>query len=103
MMYRQGDVFVKKIGEVDLTNAKEVERENGAIVLAHGEATGHRHAIKSPHANLFDIGGNERVLIVKREVKLEHEEHKTIPFPPGIYKVKRQREYHPEKIRYVAD
>jgi hypothetical protein len=101
-MYRQGDVFVKKIEEINLSGAVEIPRENGAIVLAHGEATGHKHAIQSPNAALFSVN-SKMILIVKSDVNLSHEEHRTITFPVGAYEVKRQREYTPDKIRYVAD
>jgi hypothetical protein len=32
-----------------------------------------------------------------------HEEHATIPLPAGLYRVRIQREYHPEAIRRVVD
>lgn len=103
MMYRQGDVFIKKISEVDLTDARKIKRENGAIVLAHGEATGHTHAIKSRDAGFFSIDG-KMVLVVRRmAVNLVHQEHSPITLPVGMYEVKRQREYSPERIRHVVD
>lgn len=42
---RQGDVLIVAIDEAEIpSSAKPVPRENGAAILAHGEATGHHHA-----------------------------------------------------------
>ena len=105
-MYRQGDVLIIPIKSIPKTPLKPVERENSRLVLAHGEATGHAHAIKDDRAALFrdvklaavfmHVSGTDTVL-------LEHDEHDTIAIPPGSYRVIRQREYSPEEIRNVAD
>lgn len=100
LQMRQGDVFLELVEA--MPDGEVVARENGVIVLAHGEATGHYHGIKSKSAKLFQSGG-ERFLSVMRTAKLEHQEHDTITIPPGVYRVKRQREYSPEEIRNVAD
>lgn len=101
-MYRQGDVLIVPAAIPIGEELKQIERENGNIVLAHGEATGHTHAIKSENAGLF--AANDKVfLMVLRSVDLVHEEHSTIKIPAGNYRVIRQREYSPEEIRYVAD
>jgi hypothetical protein len=98
--FRQGDVLVQSTTEN--IEGEEVARENGKIVLAHGEATGHCHAIASPSAKLFQ-GSGKRFLSVAKTVTLEHQEHDKITIPPGNYEVIRQREYSPEAIRNVAD
>ncbi len=107
-MYRQGDVLVLSTNEKIPAGLKEIEREDGAAVLAHGEATGHKHQIKERHATLFDGGGAGGVggvawLALDADAKLVHEEHSTIDLPAGSYKVIRQREYHPVELRNVAD
>ena len=43
-MIRQGDVLIVPVEEIPAT-VEAVERENGCIILAHGEATGHAHKI----------------------------------------------------------
>lgn len=48
--YRQGDVLIERIDSVP-DDAQPVPLEDGRIVLAHGEVTGHAHAIKSRHAD----------------------------------------------------
>lgn len=101
-MYRQGDVLL--IPANDLSASHEVPRENGRIVLAHGEATGHAHAIEEPRARLFEEPkSGRRLLRLVTESFLRHEEHAPITLPPGDYEVIRQREYTPEEIRRVAD
>ena len=105
-MYRQGDILIVPIDAATPLGAP-VQRERGSVVLAHGEATGHRHRIPSRHACLHERSGvpapTERILHARRLVRLLHEEHDTIEIPAGMYRVIRQVEYTPEAIRVVAD
>jgi hypothetical protein len=104
-MFRQGDVLIIPVKQLP-KNLQPVEREGGRVVLAHGEVTGHAHAIKDQRAALFrdpklaaifmHVSGDETVA-------LEHDEHETINLPAGNYQVIRQREYSPQEIRNVAD
>ena len=96
---RQGDVLLVP---VDSKSGKVVERENGRIVLAHGEVTGHAHAIDSNTAVLFE-DEDQWFLETNEPTVLKHEEHGAVVIPTGIWEVKRQREYTPEEIRRVAD
>lgn len=104
MNYRQGDVLIVAVAKRP-TGLKKAAREEGRIVLAHGEATGHAHAILDKGATLYGTDLNNRFLEVLAEggVDLVHEEHATITIPPGDYQIVRQREYTPEAVRYVAD
>lgn len=103
-MYRQGDVLIIPVRSIP-KKLEPVERENGRIVLAHGEVTGHAHAIKNEGAALFRDPKLMAVFMTVNgdAVMLEHDEHDTIVIPPGNYQVVRQREYSPEAIRNVAD
>jgi hypothetical protein len=113
-------------------HAKDL-REDGRIILAHGEQTGHAHEVVNPIAFGDDVGldipaadffeepNGRRVLLINRRCVLRHEEHGLItldpakpeqvrqgdvllqPLGPGAYEVKRQREYSPSEIRTVAD
>ena len=104
-MYRQGDVLIVPVAKMP-KSVEAVPRENGRVVLAHGEATGHAHAISDQRAALFR---DPKLMAVFMHVSgdaavtLEHDEHETIHLPPGNYQVIRQREYSPEAIRNVAD
>lgn len=103
---RQGDVLVERIDSIP-ANLQPVEREQGKIVLAHGEVTGHSHAI--------DAGKDSRLLadpktpdvtyleIAEALTQLEHQEHGAVSIPQGLYRVTRQREYSPIAIQNVAD
>jgi hypothetical protein len=108
-------------------------REQGRIILAHGEVTGHCHEVlETEHADTIDSaipaaqyfeepGTGRRILLVVRPCVLRHDEHALVSLDPakpvqarqgdvflnpiggGAWEVIRQREYHPEEIRQVAD
>ena len=104
-MFRQGDVFIVPVGKLP-PGLVPVERERGRVVLAHGEVTGHAHAIKDKRAALFRDPKLAAIFMHvsgDTPVALDHDEHETIMLPPGDYQVIRQVEYTPEAIRNVAD
>src|SRR5438477_2708632 len=71
-LVRQGDVYVIEADPETKTSAhKEVPRENGVIVLAHGDSSAHWHAIEGASAKLF-VAPNEddRVLVATETVSL---------------------------------
>ena len=111
MQFRQGDIFIEKINELpDLDNKTYFSIEGqeipGKIILAHGEATGHKHAISIKNNNILLVkaaNDNKFFIIVTNESDLVHEEHEKIKLPVGNYEITRQREYTPESIRWVAD
>jgi hypothetical protein len=103
-LYRQGDVLVQQITTIP-TGLQQVPRDNGRVILAYGEVTGHAHAVVGDveflAADLAEL--EERFLRVEAEAQIVHEEHDTIVLPPGNYRVVRQREYAPAAPVYVAD
>ena len=101
--FRQGDVLVEYASREIPKDAKPIAREGGAVVLAHGEATGHAHKITGRGVKFFQADAGQRFLSVTAPKSLEHDEHDTIPLPRGNPEVIRQREYSPEAIRNVAD
>lgn len=104
-MYRQGDVLIVPVTEMP-GRLEPVAREDGRVVLAHGEATGHAHTIRDRSAALFCVPELNTVFLTvsgDEPAALTHDEHATIMLPPGRYRVVRQREYAPEDVRYVAD
>jgi len=105
-------------------------RDQGRIILAHGETTGHRHEVlpcdntdtEIPAADFFEEPNGRRVLLVTRPCVLTHQEHGAIALDPaiqqqyrqgdvllhplgaGAFEVIRQREYvAPALTRSVAD
>ena len=101
--YRQGDVLLVKMQHQKLPGATRMPRDQGRIILALGEATGHAHAIASAHAALLEVANGERYLRVDGPAELTHEEHGAIDLEPGLYRVIRQREYGPGIEEYVRD
>lgn len=106
MMFRQGDVMLRRV------KARRTGRnlsEQGRVILAHGEVTGHCHevmatdAVQLPPSMLFEQPDGRRFLFVDRPCDLTHQEHGKIALDVGSYEVVRQREYSPEAIRNVAD
>ena len=91
MQLQQGDTLYKKVEEVP-EDALVVERKNGAIVIAEGEATGHAHRIFDVDAFLFEVNG-KRYLKNSKEVTVRHEEHHAVTIPAGIWEIGQVREY----------
>lgn len=96
-LLRQGDILLVPIDQVPSGLAEIPRDEEGRIVLAEGEATGHLHAIDAPEATFLaaDVADIEqRFLEIEGEaVELTHPEHDTVHLEPGAYEVRRQREY----------
>src|SRR5258708_33558053 len=82
-MYRQGDVLIVPVESIP-EKLDPIDRENGRVVLAHGEVTGHAHAIKAEGAALFR---DPKLMAVFMRVSgdapvaLEHDDHDTIMIP----------------------
>jgi hypothetical protein len=103
-LYFQGDLCIESVADVALDGARLVPlARDGALVLAEGEESGHRHAFYDAGVSLFHIDafaadvpdglyiGHLRIDVDAAE--LRHEEHDSITLPKGLYRVRRQREY----------
>lgn len=107
--YRQGDVLLieSKTPRSWLpVRQSRVPRDNGRIVLAYGEVTGHAHAITAPESDaILTEAQNARFLLLMRDVELTHEEHGTLDIPAGNYKVVTQEQFVAPAARaeYVLD
>ena len=102
-IYRQGDVLLVQVPAIPSLALPVISDAHERIVLAHGEVTGHAHAIYEPQKVLAWSADAERFIQVIEEVALRHEEHDAITLDPGIYHVAIQTEYTPEELRNVAD
>lgn len=101
---RQGDVLVWNVDGIEAT--EEITREDGAVVLAHGEVTGHKHQIREPgvyHLRREGIHAYTVLRVDSDTVDLVHEEHATIAIPAGKHAVIIQEEYTAEDYRPVND
>lgn len=98
---RQGDVLLLEGGWLEGTTQVETEEK---IELAHGEATGHAHVIRSKNAALFETSDKHFFVVIRGGgASLQHDEHAPVEVGPGTYRVVRQREWQDEEIRNVED
>lgn len=99
--YRQGDVLLKAVDAIP-EDAVAQQTQNGVIVLAFGEATGHAHVVDSALATMYKLGQKDYIK-ARAGACLRHEEHSALSLEPGSYEVIRQREYEPAGWRGVSD
>ena len=104
--YRQGDILLLRCASIP-AGARPEAPEDGCVVLARGETTGHAHVMAADRVCHFrddGTGGGFVRVEGKAAVALTHEEHAPLMVPPGSYRVLRQREYQPRELpRVVAD
>lgn len=101
-LLRQGDVLLEAVESIP-AGLSAVKKENGKVILAYGEVTGHHHAIEDPQVELYTDKDGNLWLQTGKDVELTHQEHNTVAVPPGNYRVVKQKEYTPQAIRNVAD
>lgn len=99
-MIRQGDVLFRQVEAVP-EGAFKMGR-SGPVVLARGEVTGHAHVVEDAGATLYAHDG-ARYLAVEREATVTHEEHSPVTLGPGVWEVRRQREYEETRNVRVVD
>jgi hypothetical protein len=92
--YRQGDLLIVEVSEIPAEATMAATN-----ILAEDEVTGHAHRIVGGDVLTVDV---EKYFAVQEAARIMHEEHHTITLPPGLYRVRRQREYAPQVIRRVA-
>lgn len=104
----QGDVMFRKIAELP-SGLSPAKSENGAFVVAHSE-TGHNHIVmERPTVRMFSAMDEFRSYLVVEDhpATVEHQRgfdtHESFALSPGIWEVRRQREYTPEGFRRAAD
>jgi hypothetical protein len=102
-LFRQGDVMLMQVATLPKGAKETPSKEEGRIVLAYGEVTGHAHAIDSKLATEYAWQGDRLIHVGKKGAQVLHEEHAPVILEEGTYKVIQQREYFPEAIRNVAD
>lgn len=108
----QGDLMIRKIESLPI-GVKPENAEKGVFVVAHSE-TGHNHVIEAtPSVQLFTAGDpmisylqvieatDEAATVIKHLRSFDT--HEAIKINPGIYEIRRQREYTPEGWRRVED
>ncbi|HYG86012.1 MAG TPA: hypothetical protein VD978_07115 [Azospirillum sp.] len=97
MQYRQGDVLLIPC-EALPSWARPVAPTGDDVILARGEVTGHAHTMLAERVCYFREDGSGRGFIQVHggdPVALQHQEHAPMQVEPGLYEVRRQREYRP--------
>lgn len=94
--YRHGDLIIREINE-GLVRQGSLRKKLDHLILAEGEATGHKHEIVEGDAELIEENGTLFLNVKSKEAKLTHPEHDTIIIPEGTFEVERQREYAPNE------
>lgn len=111
-IFAQGDLLIERVEDVVPSGAEIQATADGAVVLAEGEVTGHRHAIYDAVTMFRDDGlardipdglyvGHLRVL--GNFARIQHDEHSPIDLRKGTWRVRRQRELEPRDVRIVSD
>lgn len=106
----QGDCFLIRIEDLP-EGLVEAKPEGGSYVVAHSE-TGHHHTILAnpDRVRMFEDPSDPLtayLMVIGDDVTLEHQRsfdtHEALSFSPGVFRVRRQREYTPEGFRRAAD
>lgn len=110
----QGDVLILRVADIP-RDARHVPSTDGKVIVTHSE-TGHHHCMVldrqddvEPSVEMFQSASNPLLAWIKvnRPTPLDHmrphDTHESIMFRPGVYEVRRQREYTPEGWRKVTD
>jgi len=97
-MYQQGDVLIKKCEKV-------LGEKLNHLVLAEGEATGHKHRVTSGEGELYEHEGTLFLKVLSDTATITHEEHNPITIPKGDYEIGIVQEYDhfAEEARNVQD
>ena len=111
-IFAQGDLLIERVPDVAPSGTVEENADGTALVLAEGEESGHRHAIREPVTMFRDnrlardipeglyIG---HVQIGSAYARVTHEEHAPLTLSRGTYRIRRQRELGPRDARVLAD
>jgi hypothetical protein len=112
----QGDMMLVRIDALP-ENVEPVAPVNGRYTLAHSE-TGHDHVVmERPTIRAFKAMDELKALldgkpalfleVTGEPAELKHlrdfDTHESVKIEPGLYEVRRQREYTPEGFRRAAD
>ncbi len=111
-MFAQGDLLIERVADTVPTGSVIDPGVDGAVVLAEGEVTGHRHAIYD-RVTMFRDDSLARdipaglyvghVRVDQPSARLVHDEHAPIALDKGTYRIRRQRELEPQDARIVVD
>ena len=111
-IFAQGDLLLERVADIPASGKIADNLDGVAMVLAEGEETGHRHAIKERVSLFHDealatdipkglyIG---HVKVTSDYARVTHEEHAPVTLPAYTIGSARQRELGPLDARVLAD
>jgi hypothetical protein len=97
----QGDILIERVVDLPLSGIIVRCEEDRPLVIAEGEATGHRHSLLGPVTMYRDDTLAQdipaglyvaHVQVASAAASLEHEEHAPITLPQGTYRIRQQRQ-----------
>lgn len=103
----QGDILIERVGDAAPSGHLVQPAKTGPVIIAEGEATGHRHRLLGSVTMYRDDALARDVpaalYVAHVEVRsptgrLEHEEHAPITLERGTYRIRRQRQLEPTDI-----
>src|SRR5262249_35720585 len=102
-LIRQGDLLLVPVDAIDQAGQVVRKRTRSEHVLAEGEATGHAHVLHGTGLRLLEWERHgrwgrfesRRYVQVAGPSGLVHREPLPLDVAPGVYEVRRQREYRP--------
>lgn len=103
----QGDMLIIPIASLP-ANMKAARPEGAHFILAHSE-TGHHHVIERSKAEVYEAADDSFIAYVKAlaPADVTHQRpfdtHETVRLSPGLYEIRRQREYVAEGFRKAQD
>lgn len=108
-MAAQGDVVLCRVASLP-KNAELIKADNGVFIITHSE-TGHHHVVmERPTVKMYrdPVDQFRAFLTVEGDpAELKHlrefDTHESLAIPPGVYEVRRQREYTAEGFRKAQD
>jgi hypothetical protein len=111
ILLRQGDILLVAIEALPhgASPVSPVRRDGRHChVLAVGEETGHAHTLLADgRAELYRLPESEPDMTIGYlavhgdDVMLEHDEHRELPLPAGLYRVVQQRQHDPMRRRWA--
>jgi len=98
VMYRHGDLLITQINAIPEDTVQIHEK-----IIAEGEISGHKHKLVGsaqvhirPSFLNDPINDNSEIWFnAFDEIKIIHEEHKTLEIPKGVYKVTKEQQFDP--------
>jgi hypothetical protein len=110
-LFAQGDLLFKRVDDALQFAAAPESPPEAAIVLAHGEKSGHCHTLQGRLSCLREESAARDVpsglyighVRVAGSALLTHQEHAAIALAEGTYRVRRQRVLDPADAAVVED